>query len=80
MLCFGGYLRPSDALRRLVFLAPVAGVSGKFWCLVLNTSEFEEQSKTGVSDESMIWDNVETSLMGPTFQAIQKAGPATARI
>ena len=30
LLCFGGYLRPSDALRlrRQDFVAPVAGVSG----------------------------------------------------
>ena len=77
LLCF--HLRPSDALRlrHQDFVAPIAGVSGKFWCLVLNTSEFEEKSKTGMSDESMIWDNLETSWMGPIFQAIQKAGPPT---
>ena len=79
LLCFGGYLRPSDALRlrRQDFVAPVPGVSGKFWCLVLNTSEFEETSKTGISDESMIWDNFEAPCMGPIFQAIEKAGPPT---
>ena len=78
LLCFGGYLRPSDALRlrRQDFVAPVTGVSGKHWCLVLNTAEFGEQSKTGVSDESMIWDNEETSWMGPIFRAIQGAGAA----
>ena len=56
LLCFGGYLRPSDALRlrRQDFVAPVPGVNGKFWCLVLSTSEFEEKSKTGISNESMI--------------------------
>jgi hypothetical protein len=77
LLCFGGYLRPSDAfrLRRQDFVPPIAGVSSSFWCLVLNTSEFGEESKTGVSDESMIWDNVETAWMGHIFAAIQEAGP-----
>ena len=81
LMAFGGYLRPSDVmkLRRQDMVPPVGSLSSQ-WCLVLNSEEYGDESKTGVSDESLIWDNVETKFLGEVFAVIKEQGPPKSRI
>ena len=81
LVAFGGYLRPSDVMKlRRQDLVPPVGSLSKHWCLVLNSEEYGDESKTGVSDESMIWDNVETKFLGEVFAATKEQGPPKSRI
>ena len=75
LVCWGGYLRPSDCmrLRRCDFVPPMSGISDR-WCLNLNPAEEGHTSKTGVSDEALIWDDLEVTWMGPVFQALRETG------
>ena len=76
LVAFGGYLRPSDNMRlRKQDLVPPVGSLSHRWCLVLNSEDYNLTSKTGVSDESIIWDNEETEWMGAVFSAIKASGP-----
>ena len=53
LMFFGGNLRPSYLmkLRRQDLVPPVGSLSSQ-WCLVLNSEDYGDTSKTGVSDES----------------------------
>ena len=50
------------------------------WCLVLNSEEYGDVSKTGISDESLIWDNVETKFLGEVFEKMKEQGPPASRL
>mmetsp|Transcript_1875 Transcript_1875/g.4097 ORF Transcript_1875/g.4097 Transcript_1875/m.4097 type:complete len:437 (+) Transcript_1875:86-1396(+) len=60
LLGFGCYLRPASnlKLRRGSLLPPVAAATSK-WGLLLHPSEYNERSKTGTQDDSLLWDNKE---------------------
>ena len=47
---------------------------------MLNSEDYGDVSKTGVSDESIIWDNRETMFLGEIFAAIKKQGPPKSRV
>ena len=72
LVCFALYLRPSEGLhlkgRDLV--PPAPGVS-RYWCMVLNCEEDQRTSKTGVSDESLIWDSQHLLWVVPLLQALK---------
>ena len=60
-------------------VASVGSLSSK-WCLVMKLEEYGDVSKTGVSDESIIWDSQETMFLGEVFAAIKKQGPPKSRV
>ena len=58
LLCYEAFLRASEGmeLRTACFTPPEITVSPD-WSLVLAASEFGSQSKTGVIDDSVLWDS-----------------------
>ena len=81
LVAFGGYLRPSDNMRlRRQDLVPPAGSLSSMWCLVLNSEDYGDVSKTGVSDESIIRDNAETKFLSDVFETIKELGPPSSKV
>ena len=72
---WGGYLRPSDGmrLRRGDFIPPARQISSR-WTLNLNPEATGYESKTGLQDECILWDDIEVEWMGPIFEAIRTSG------
>ena len=81
LTAWGGYLRPSDCMRlRLCDLVPPVPHISDRWCLNLNPEEEEQQSKTGVSDEAIIWDDHEVKWLTQVFQALRLDGEERSEI
>ncbi len=72
LLAFGAYLRPTEALLLKVhdLVAPSRALSD-LWSIVLNPAEDHRTSKTGISDESLIWDTKDLLFLSTIFRAIR---------
>ena len=68
LISHGTYLRPVSnmKLRKRCLVPPVRGASNH-WCILLNASEFNLQSKTGTSDDSVVWDVRDLAFMDRVF-------------
>ena len=76
LVSHGAYLRPVSnmKLRKRCLVPPVRGASNH-WCLLLNASEFNLQSKTGTSDDSVVWDVRDLAFMARIFPLLARGNP-----
>ena len=73
LLCYEAFLRPSEGmeLRTACFTPPEIIVSPD-WSLVLAASEFGSQSKTGVIDDSVLWDSQSLKWFARVFRILKR--------
>ena len=78
---FGAYLRPSEnmGLRAKDLIPPVVGITAR-WSLQLCPLEEEKSSKTGVFDETILWDADYLSFMGHVFGVLKGSVAPSAAI
>eukprot|EP00974_Lingulodinium_polyedra_P036133 3465752-Lingulodinium_polyedra.AAC.1 len=73
LVAHGAYLRPVSnmGLRKRCLVPPVAGACDH-WCLLVNASDFGLRSKTGTSDDSVVWDVRDLAFMKELFPLLKR--------